>query len=48
MALGAALLGGAVGFSGIGNILGGLKGKGIGSLCGGLKDMSFGKSLALS
>ena len=48
MALGAALLGGAGGFSGIGNILGGLKGKGIGSLFGGLKDMSFGKSLALS
>ena len=48
MALGAALLGGAGGFSGIGNILGGLKGKGIGSLFGGLKNMSFGKSLALS
>ena len=48
MALGAALLGGSGGFSGIGNILGGLKGKGIGSLFGGLKDMSFGKSLALS
>ena len=47
-ALGAALLGGAGGFSGIGNFLGGLKGKGLGSLFGGLKDMSFGKSLALS
>ena len=46
-ALGAAL-GGAGGFSGIGNFLGGLKGKGLGSLFGGLKDMSFGKSLALS